>query len=120
MKCNYCNKEAEWVANSKIYGKRYGKSYMIWWCRDCDAYVGCHNNTLEPKGTLANKELRTKRIEAKNLFIEKKLGGEWNGRKSKPKAYMWLQDKMDLSPDEAHFGKFNIEQCNKIIGLLTP
>lgn len=65
MKCNHCQKEAEWVSNAEVYGRPYGKSHMIWLCRDCDAYVGCHNNTMEPKGKyLAKKDLRDARKRA--------------------------------------------------------
>lgn len=55
MICPYCKRPAKWVENKEIYGKNYGKSYMMWLCKPCDAYVGCHNNTKEPLGTLANK-----------------------------------------------------------------
>ena len=37
---------------------------MAYWCKDCDAHVGCHNNTREPLGTMANKELREHRMKA--------------------------------------------------------
>ena len=50
MICPYCNKEAKWCENKVIYGKNYGKSYMCYYCKDCDAYVGCHNNTKFPNG----------------------------------------------------------------------
>jgi len=69
MKCNHCGKEAEWVENRRIYGVNLGKSYMIWWCKDCSAYVGCHNNTRNPKGEfLAKKGLRKARIKAHSVI----------------------------------------------------
>lgn len=38
---------------------------MIWFCRPCDAFVGCHHNTKRSKGWfLANKELREARKRA--------------------------------------------------------
>ena len=64
MECPYCHKKAQWVENKAIYGKNYGKSYMCYYCEPCNAYVGCHNNTKEPLGTMANKELREYRIKA--------------------------------------------------------
>lgn len=65
MDCNYCGKPAEWVENKEVYGRNYGDSYMIWLCRPCDAYVGCHKNTQEPKGQyLAKKDLRDARKRA--------------------------------------------------------
>jgi hypothetical protein len=41
---------------------------MAYFCRDCDAYVGCHNNSVIPKGTLANKELRELRIKCHEII----------------------------------------------------
>lgn len=62
MKCNYCGNPADWVENKEIYGINYGKSFMIWLCKPCNAFVGCHNNTKKPYGKyLANKELREAR-----------------------------------------------------------
>ena len=66
--CPYCFKEAEWVENKEVYGVNFGKSYMIYLCRPCNAYVGCHNNTTRPMGTLANKDLREMRSKAHNLI----------------------------------------------------
>lgn len=54
MKCPYCNKEAEWLANEAVYGKRYGRSYMVWVCKDCLAYVGCH---VWKNGNMSRKEI---------------------------------------------------------------
>lgn len=35
---------------------------------ECDAYVGVHAGSLRPKGSLANGDLRHKRIETHRLF----------------------------------------------------
>lgn len=106
--CPYCNKPAVWVENKEIYGRNYGKSYMTWLCRDCDAYVGCHNNTKKPLGRMANKELREARKEAKSLFIEKYLGGTWNvPPKVKRQAYEILNAKMGKN---FHFGDSTLEE----------
>ena len=116
MKCQYCGKNAEWVENKEIYGRNYGKSYMIWLCRDCDAYVGCHNNTQEPFGTLANKELREFRKQAKSLWIEKMLNGNWQDNKLKIIGYDWLGK---LFNKEFHFGSSTIEECKIVISNLA-
>ena len=64
MNCPYCNNPAEWVSNAEVYGRPYGKSWMMYLCRPCDARVGCHQNSQTPLGTMANKELRGWRIKA--------------------------------------------------------
>ena len=119
MKCNYCGKEAEWVENKEIYGRNYGKSYMAWLCRDCDAYVGCHKNTKKSLGSLANKELREWRKEAKGKFIGIMMGGKWSNKYLKDKAYRWLRYELNLSTCDSHFGMFDIEMCKKAIELFN-
>lgn len=111
--CNYCNKEAVWVNNKEIYGRSYGeKNQMAWWCKDCDAYVGCHQNSKRPLGILANKELRQAKIKAKNLWKEKYLYVYGKGR-----AYKYLAQKLNIEPKDCHFGMFDLETCNKILKL---
>lgn len=120
MNCNYCNKPAVWVENKEVYGRNYGKSYMIWLCKPCDAYVGCHLNTEKPLGTMANKKLRALRIKAKDLFISFKLNGKWNGDPQKKNvAYRWLRDNLKITADECHFGLFNEVMCKKVIELFN-
>ena len=110
MKCPYCNKEAKWVENKEIYGKNYGKSYMCWYCKDCEAYVGCHNNTKAPLGTMANKELREWRMKAHD-----KIDPLWkNGKMKRNQVYSLLKQKFGK---EVHIGESDIEMCKKIINL---
>ena len=119
--CNYCKKEAEWVQNSEVYGRLYGdKNHMIWLCRDCDAYVGCHKNTKKPLGSLANKELREWRRKAKEVFIQKLMDGNWNNKHKKAKAYRWLGATFNLPTSVRHFGLFSKEMCIKIYNELNP
>ena len=109
--CPYCGQPAKWVSNAVIYGKPYGSSYMIWWCQSCDAYVGCHNNTKKPKGTLANGVLREWRIKAHNavdpLWRELKIMG-------RQEMYARMQDDFNLDTP-VHIGESDIEMCKKII-----
>lgn len=110
MICPYCNKEAPWVSNEQIYGKRYGASYMCYYCKDCDAYVGCHNNTGKPLGTMANKELRTWRMKA-----HAHIDPIWkSGRLKRGQVYARLRKHFGR---EIHIGESDIETCKEIIGL---
>ena len=110
MKCPYCNKEAEWVDNKKVYGKRYGKSYMCWWCKPCDAYVGCHCNTKIPLGTMANVELREWRIKAHN-----RIDPFWkNGDLTRKEVYQFLKEHFNK---EIHIGETDIETCKRIVNI---
>ncbi len=108
MKCPYCNKPALWTENKAIYGKNYGKSYMCYYCKDCNAYVGCHNNTEKPLGTMANKELRDWRIKAHNSF-----DSLWKtGFVTRNEAYKILENEFGK---EIHIGESDIETCKRII-----
>lgn len=118
--CNYCNQPCKWVENKEIYGRNYGRSYMIWLCVDCDAYVGCHNNSKKPLGRVANKELRDLRKESKNLFISKYLR-KWNcPNHVKDSMYKRLASEINIPVSECHFGMFDEKRCKDVINLLAP
>lgn len=110
MNCPYCQKEAPWVSNELRYGKRYGKSYMCYWCKDCDAYVGCHNNTRKALGTLANKELREWRMKAHEVLDE--LWKRPKNGYARRSVYIRLKEAFGR---EIHVGEADIETCKEII-----
>lgn len=112
MKCNYCSEDAEWVENKEVYGKNYGKSYMIFLCRKCDAYVGCHQNTKNPLGRMSNKEERELKKEVKGLYLDmfEKYGKRW--------YYKHLAEILDIPMKEAHFGMFDKNRLLKLRDLL--
>lgn len=113
MICPYCGKEALWCENKEKYGRNYGKSYMCYFCKACDAYVGCHNNTQKPLGTMANAELRMWRIKAHSTF-----DALWKcGKMSRKEAYQWLSDKFNKKA--IHIGESNIETCREIMILIN-
>jgi len=112
MKCDYCGKEAEWVENKEIYGRNYGKSYMMWLCRGCDAYVGCHNNTRRSKGSLANKELRELRKTAHALFDP--LWENMDNNQTRAGAYAWLVKNTGVQ----HIGESTKEGAQRVISFL--
>ena len=111
MICPYCNKKAKFCENKEIYGKNYGKSYMVYYCKDCDAYVGCHNNSDKPLGTMANKELRKWRRKTHSI-----LDPLWKtGKITRKELYFKISK---YFKKEIHIGSSDIEQCNKIIKFL--
>lgn len=75
---------------------------------ECDAYVGVHAKSLRPKGSLANGDLRHKRIETHRLF-----DAIWkNGIFSRKEAYRWMQDTFSLNSSQAHIGQFSDYRCD--------
>jgi len=108
MKCPFCGKEALWTENKAIYGRNYGKSYMAYLCSPCDAYVGCHENTKRPLGTMANRELREWRRKAHAA-----IDPLWKSGKLK-RGHVYAKLK-DLLGTEIHVGESDAEMCRKII-----
>ena len=108
MICPYCHKEAIWTENKAIYGKNYGRSYMCYYCKPCNAYVGCHNNSKAPLGTMANEETREWRKKAHATFdpVWKRGGGNRN------RAYKSLKKHFGK---EIHIGESDIQMCKEII-----
>ena len=110
--CNYCGKPAHYVDSAIVYnGRSYG---MIYFCPDCDAYVGVHKGTDRPKGSLANSELRGWRRGAHEAFDQL-----WRGNRhvTRKKAYKWLSKQMRLPEDLTHIGMFDVDQCKEVIRL---
>ena len=70
--CQYCGSTAVLRPASDIYADGDPNRHLCVCSRypECDAYVSVDERTLEPLGTLANGDLRHKRIEAHRLFDE--------------------------------------------------
>lgn len=117
MLCPYCEKEAKLVYGTKIYPHRPDLFYdNFWQCEPCGAHVGCHKNTENPLGTLANDFLRLKRSQAHRAFDTL-----WQDRhfKNRSAAYQWLASKLDISKDKCHIGMFDRYQCDAVIEAVT-
>lgn len=108
MKCPYCSKKAIWCANERIYGRRYGRSYMVYLCEDCDAYVGCHNNTKKSLGTMADRELRMMRRQ-----VHEVLDPLWQyDHYTRDEVYKRLADAFG---EEVHVGQSDMQRCQELI-----
>lgn len=96
-----------------VYGTHShgGQVYVCSHYPSCNSYVGVHPGTKIPKGTLANRELRQKRIQAHRIFDQ-----IWQqGILSKPEAYRWVADKFCLTDKQAHIGQFSNYMCDQLI-----
>ena len=95
IRCPYCGGTAILRDASFVYGTHShgGQVYVCSHYPSCNSYVGVHPGTKIPKGTLANRELRQKRIQAHRIFDQ-----IWQqGILSKPEAYRWVADKFCLT-----------------------
>lgn len=113
--CPYCGAEAKLRPASTVYKENtIDENAFLFVCDRypaCDSYVNAHRDTKRPMGTLANSELRNRRILAHHA-----LAKMWeNGIMSKDQAYKWLQVKFGLSKDQAHIGMFSEYMCDRVI-----
>jgi uncharacterized protein YlaI len=113
MNCPECGKKAKFVDNAEIYGKRYGQSYMMYWCKTCDTRVGVHqNDPNRPLGTMAGPELRKWRKKAHDAFDKLWCVPGLNHRQARTFAYQEMSEEFGR---EMHIGEADIETCKEII-----
>ena len=113
IKCPYCSCSAVLRDASFVYGGKAIERYVYVCSRypACNSYVGVHENTLLPKGTLANGDLRNKRIRAHKAF-----DSIWKiGIMNKAEAYRWMQYRFGLTSQQAHIGFFSEYMCEQLI-----
>lgn len=117
INCPYCGAPAVCRPASTVYGNtlRQKGSYLYLCSRwpACDSYVTAHKRDRRPMGTLANGELRHKRILAHRAL--EKLRRE--RRMDRWAVYVWLQGKLKLEPEQAHIGMFSEQMCGQVISL---
>ena len=105
IKCPYCHAHASLRPASLVYGSTpQTRGKFLYVCDRwpaCNAYVSAHERTLLPMGTLANGDLRHKRILAHRAL--KKL--QQDCHMEKWEVYIWLQAKLGL---DAHRPVFRI------------
>ncbi len=100
--CPYCGSLATLRPASAIHGlSDISAGTYLYVCRRwpaCDAYVTADRRTKQPLGTLANGDLRHKRILAHHALhsVQTQLG------MSRDQSYRWLQTQMRLPGDQVH------------------
>ena len=108
--CNCCGSSRVSVEDHyRLYGKEFSDWPYVWFCQDCEAYVGMHPFTAIPLGTLADKKTREARKLCKPFFEELYQSGLMN----RSEAYEKLAEKLNVSKKECHFGMFDIHMCER-------
>lgn len=114
--CRFCKGPVYIVTGKEIYNHRedlWHKKFHL--CFDCWAYVGTHDHSGVPFGTLADQSTRAARNSAHRIFDKR-----WKNSKTKNaryNEYKWLAEQLNLSIDECHIGLFDVDQCNLVIEL---
>lgn len=117
VQCPYCGSNAVLKPANKIFGVRtYEPNRFLYVCSNwpsCDAYVTAHTQDYSPMGTLANGQLRHKRILAhKALLTYRKVT-----HTEKWASYIWLAGKLGMDHQRTHIGMFSDEECDRVIAL---
>lgn len=114
--CPYCGRRAVLRPAEYVYGSRnIVPGSRLYVCSNypagCDAYVGVHEGSNNPKGILADGNLRNKRIQAHRAFDRL-----WKSRlMTRSQAYGWLAFQLGIEPVEAHIGYFSDYYCEQTI-----
>ena len=115
IKCSYCGAHAVLQKGTYVYGDKSKEEYL-YVCSNypqCDSYVGVHAGTKKPKGTLANAELRNKRIKTHKVFDQ-----VWKSKlMTKKEAYRWMTYVMGLPFEMGHIGSFSEYRCDELIRI---
>lgn len=117
IKCPYCGSRA-FLRPASVLDKcslieNDEKYYVCARYPLCNSYVKAHRHNQMPMGTLANRELRTKRQEAHRAMQELIDCGLM----SRKEVYHWLQIQLGLPQDETHIAKFSNQRCDQVILL---
>lgn len=111
-KCDVCgSSNVTCTTNDVIYRKTYGNWPYIYFCKECKSYVGCHPNTKNPLGFMANEVTRTKRKAAHAAF-----DSLWKeGYMTRGEAYRWLAERLEIPFKECHISQLSDDQLDKVI-----
>lgn len=119
IKCPYCGAHAAYRPATIVYGESTSEQYAdahLYICSRwpaCDAYVSAHKQSKQPMGTLANSELRHKRILAHRSLNA--LGKQY--KMEKRDLYIWLQAKLAFTEEQTHIAMFSEYRCGQVIAL---
>lgn len=109
--CPYCHRQPEYVDSKLVYLRSYG---MIYYCRQCQAWVGVHHGTNKALGTLANATLRKARQRVHAVFDPLWQG---QGNKVRNSLYERLAEAMDIPRRECHIAMMDLFDCARVLAI---
>lgn len=115
--CDVCGAQAGYENNKIVYGGSLGKHPYIWYCYQCEAYVGVHDGTNLPLGKLASEDTRQSRRAAHQLF-DQLWKGENKRFQFRGDAYEWLAGVLGIPRSECHIGQMDSEQCTAVMNAV--
>lgn len=113
--CPYCGRRSVLRPAEYVYGDNtISAGSFLYVCSgypECGAYVGVYEGSRKPKGTLADSELRNKRIRAHRAMDTLVRAGCM----SRDGVYVWLSSRLNLPYEETHIGYFSDYFCEQAI-----
>jgi hypothetical protein len=114
LMCQYCGAAAQIVPGDHIYPHRPDLRRKRFYYCDAGhdpAYVGQHQGTKQPLGTLADAVTRYWRSQAHAAFDP-----VWQtGVLTRSAAYAKLAQLMGINKSDCHIGHFDYAQCKQVI-----
>lgn len=102
------------VLRDSRFGPFYGcRSYPR-----CKATHGAHKETGEPLGIPADHATKQERMATHALF-DRLWRDDRTAHFDRLGAYQWMADTLGLTLDEAHIGRFDAAQCQRLRALLV-
>lgn len=113
--CPRCGSTVALKSDAYVYGESYGGRLYVCLADGCDTYVGVHEGTTDPKGTMAGPETRRWRKVAHAAFDPLWQRGPW----SRSEAYDALQRMLRLPEHRAHIGMLDAKECRDLVDHLA-
>lgn len=97
----------------RLKKSRFGWFYSCIKRPTCTGSHGCHPNgkPLGRPGTSHEKKMRAQTHGIFDAFWKEE-------GMTRTQGYLWLQQKMLLSADDCHIGRFTVQQCKRVIELV--
>lgn len=116
--CPYCGGWSAKLTGADIYPHRPDlRKKTFYACRPCDAYVGCHDGTDKPLGTLADRRLRRSRNRA-HRAIDPLWVDAPNRKEARVSVYKALAEALGIEREDCHIAMFSDEQCARTVELV--
>lgn len=110
---NCCSPNIEFTTNAVYFGKAIGVWPYIYYCFDCRAAVGCHANTKNPLGKMADRATRALRVKAHDEFDRL-----WqSGLMGREQAYNWLASQLEIDVEQCHMAMLLKDQLKDVMTL---
>lgn len=120
--CPYCGDPSERASGTDVYPNRPDLAEkIVFICRPCGAWTGCHPGTTRPLGRLANAELRAAKMAAHAAFdplwkAKKKLTG-CSKSKARGLGYRWLSEQLGIAAGHCHIGMMDVDECRRVVEI---